>query len=637
MARAGAGRRRVPPRGSPRSRVGARGAVTDGGKRSNRSRSASTSARRGRSGRPRAAPRDGPAPPGHLEAARPGDAGDAAVPLGPPADDALPRGRAAQIEARTRPLRARSASTSAPRTSATTARRSGSGAAALRSRPSPALRRRPAQGAAEGGARAGRAAGSYSPCCLARPAATWRTTTRSRALGEALHQVAHLAVDAFVEADDPALRRRSRRARARSSPGAAASTPISRPRSAASSPGSARRWIRRWHRDPRGARSDLGAGAELGQERVRRPRARGVPDAWREADGTAISSCSPRRSTRSPPSASARSVDALFREAEASPASGAGRAAGRSSDGSSRRCSARARVSSSSSASARSRCSPRPAPATRRPSTSSRDALGVRRGVRVVLERLLRPPRRALPYLLRKAEGHEAELGSSRARARSSTRRGARAAGGGGHPGPRGRDPPGVPEPAPRGPATGGHLPPRGLGRHRARRAAEALGGPRGGGAGRGSGPSSERGAVAAGPVLVRRIQSAELCALPADERRLLLRTLARLNPRRGEASPSSCSGRPSSSPRSRRGDARDAAELLGETFSGEALAALKNAARKRWWNTAAVRNAAAAGAVAVGARRGALVKEESRATPRTPPAPRTRGPSGAATRPRSS
>ena len=126
-------------------------------------------------------------------------------------------------------------------------------------------------------------------------------------------------------------------------------------------------------------------------------------------------------------------------------------------------------------------------------------------------------------------------------------------------------------------------------------------------------GAVSELGAVAAGPVLVRRIQSAELSALPAAERRLLLQTLARLNPRRGEAIAIELLVKTQLVPTQAAEETRAiAAEVLGETSSGEALEALKNAAKKRWWNTAAVRDAAAAAALAVGARRGVVVKEES-------------------------
>lgn len=118
----------------------------------------------------------------------------------------------------------------------------------------------------------------------------------------------------------------------------------------------------------------------------------------------------------------------------------------------------------------------------------------------------------------------------------------------------------------------------------------------------------SRLGAVAAGPVLVRRIQSADFHALPLDERRALLETLVRLNPRRGEAVAIELLTHRQIIPSQAAEESRRlAAEILADTTSDEALEALEDASKKRWGNTAPVREAAARGVSAVAARRSSL------------------------------
>jgi HEAT repeat protein len=120
--------------------------------------------------------------------------------------------------------------------------------------------------------------------------------------------------------------------------------------------------------------------------------------------------------------------------------------------------------------------------------------------------------------------------------------------------------------------------------------------------------------AVAAGPILVRRIQSGALDALPLSERRLLLRTLADLNPRRAEDIAIELLGKTQLVPTPSAEETRvAAAEVLGEMSSDEALAALEGAAKRRWWNTAPVRAAAEQATAAVLARRGAGGAKEAR------------------------
>ena len=116
-------------------------------------------------------------------------------------------------------------------------------------------------------------------------------------------------------------------------------------------------------------------------------------------------------------------------------------------------------------------------------------------------------------------------------------------------------------------------------------------------------------GAVAAGPVLVRRIQSGALPSLPPPERRLLLQTLALLNPRRAEAIAIEILDKTQMIPSPAVEQTRAfAAEVLGTMHSEDALRALSDAAKKRWWNTQLVRDAAELALRGPGSRRGTPV-----------------------------
>ena len=112
--------------------------------------------------------------------------------------------------------------------------------------------------------------------------------------------------------------------------------------------------------------------------------------------------------------------------------------------------------------------------------------------------------------------------------------------------------------------------------------------------------------AVAAGPLLVRRVHDGALGKLPVPERRLLLQTLAQLSPRRAEVIAVELLGETHLIPSHALDDTRViAAEVLGAVGGPDALDALRQTARRRWLNTAAVRDAAAAAAQAVAARLG--------------------------------
>jgi actin-like ATPase involved in cell morphogenesis len=110
--------------------------------------------------------------------------------------------------------------------------------------------------------------------------------------------------------------------------------------------------------------------------------------------------------------------------------------------------------------------------------------------------------------------------------------------------------------------------------------------------------------AVAAGPVLVRRIHSGAMETLPVAERRLVLETLAQLSPHRAEAVAIELLGASHLLPAQALDDTRViAAEVLGTIGGPSALAALRQAAERRWRDTAAVREAAARAAEMVAAR----------------------------------
>jgi hypothetical protein len=112
--------------------------------------------------------------------------------------------------------------------------------------------------------------------------------------------------------------------------------------------------------------------------------------------------------------------------------------------------------------------------------------------------------------------------------------------------------------------------------------------------------------AAAAGPLLVRRIQGPAMATLPLAERRLLLTTLAQLSPRRAEAVALALLGESHLLPSQAIDDTRIiAAEVLGGVGGPEAMAALLRTAQRRWLNTTGVRDAAAQAAQAVATRLG--------------------------------
>jgi eukaryotic-like serine/threonine-protein kinase len=104
----------------------------------------------------------------------------------------------------------------------------------------------------------------------------------------------------------------------------------------------------------------------------------------------------------------------------------------------------------------------------------------------------------------------------------------------------------------------------------------------------------SRLGSTAVGPVLVRRIQSADLSSLSAQEQKLLLDSLVKLSPRRGSQIAieilDTTQMIPTQGPEETRAIA---AEVLASVDSEAVLQALERAARKKWSNSTAVREAA--------------------------------------------
>jgi hypothetical protein len=105
----------------------------------------------------------------------------------------------------------------------------------------------------------------------------------------------------------------------------------------------------------------------------------------------------------------------------------------------------------------------------------------------------------------------------------------------------------------------------------------------------------AERELFAAGPAIVLTVQSAKFPDMPLDERKLWLRSLVRLSPRRGIEVCSKLLAEHKLVPTDATETTRVVcAELLAEiAASKEALAAAEEAAKKRWWNTPPVREAA--------------------------------------------
>ncbi|WP_437504322.1 protein kinase domain-containing protein [Sorangium sp. So ce1099] len=111
-------------------------------------------------------------------------------------------------------------------------------------------------------------------------------------------------------------------------------------------------------------------------------------------------------------------------------------------------------------------------------------------------------------------------------------------------------------------------------------------------------------GVLAAGPTLVRRIVAPSFHELPATERRQWIETVAQLNPARAEKLAIELLEKRQLIPSEAIEQTRElAAHFLCQARSYEALRAVKEATKPRWWNTPPVRDAAARAAVAIAAR----------------------------------
>ncbi|WP_437277461.1 serine/threonine-protein kinase [Sorangium sp. So ce375] len=125
-------------------------------------------------------------------------------------------------------------------------------------------------------------------------------------------------------------------------------------------------------------------------------------------------------------------------------------------------------------------------------------------------------------------------------------------------------------------------------------------------------------GVLPAGPTLVRRIVAPSFHDLSAAERRQWLETVAQLNPARAEKLAIELLEKRQLIPSEAIEQTRElAAHFLCQARSYEALRAVKEATKPRWWNTPPVRDAAARAAVAIAARLVAPTRPSER-----PPAP---------------
>ncbi|WP_437527255.1 protein kinase [Sorangium sp. So ce726] len=125
-------------------------------------------------------------------------------------------------------------------------------------------------------------------------------------------------------------------------------------------------------------------------------------------------------------------------------------------------------------------------------------------------------------------------------------------------------------------------------------------------------------GVLAAGPTLVRRIVAPSFHDLSGAERRQWLETVAQLNPARAEKLAIELLEKRQLIPSEAIEQTRElAAHFLCQARSYEALRAVKEATKPRWWNTPPVRDAAARAAVAIAARLVAPTRPSER-----PPAP---------------
>jgi hypothetical protein len=104
----------------------------------------------------------------------------------------------------------------------------------------------------------------------------------------------------------------------------------------------------------------------------------------------------------------------------------------------------------------------------------------------------------------------------------------------------------------------------------------------------------AERGLIAAGPAIVLQIQAPDFHSLTVDERRLWLSCLNALSPRRAMTVCAEILKEHQIIPTEAVETTRVlAAEILAGMASKEALEAAVEASKKRWWNTAPVREAA--------------------------------------------
>ncbi|XXX75503.1 protein kinase [Sorangium sp. So ce134] len=130
-------------------------------------------------------------------------------------------------------------------------------------------------------------------------------------------------------------------------------------------------------------------------------------------------------------------------------------------------------------------------------------------------------------------------------------------------------------------------------------------------------------GVLAAGPTLVRRIVAPSFHDLPGSERRQWLETVAQLNPARAEKLAIELLEKRQLIPSEAIEQTRElAAHFLCQARSYEALRAVKEATKPRWWNTPPVRDAAARAAVAIAARLVAPTRPSERPPAQAPPPP---------------
>ncbi|MDC0684146.1 serine/threonine-protein kinase [Sorangium atrum] len=128
-------------------------------------------------------------------------------------------------------------------------------------------------------------------------------------------------------------------------------------------------------------------------------------------------------------------------------------------------------------------------------------------------------------------------------------------------------------------------------------------------------------GVLAAGPTLVRRIVAPSFHDLSGAERRQWLETVAQLNPARAEKLAIELLEKRQLIPSEAIEQTRElAAHFLCQARSYEALRAVKEATKPRWWNTPPVRDAAARAAVAIAARLVAPTRPSERPPVPAPP-----------------